>query len=95
MLKQQKGEIECYSKWYHTMGFIFLVIVIVFPFSLVYLASRRVTSWKLVRRNLRIIYRTRLIGIWGQCIQMIRRLILVAVSTFLRVPETVCAFHMS
>jgi hypothetical protein len=67
-----------------------LIIAIGFPFGLAYLASRPVSSsMYIVKRQITIVFRTSLIGRWGICIQMFRRLIMVLIHVFTQVPETV------
>jgi hypothetical protein len=65
-----------------------LIIVVLFPFSLVYIASRH-AGMVATRHQLTAVYRTRWIGVFGQCFQLLRRFILVAISTFAAEPETV------
>jgi hypothetical protein len=62
-----------------------LPVAILFPFGLVYLATTKAS----IRRPLMIVYRTPLIGRWGAANQMLRRLILVIISTFTLIPQTV------
>lgn len=84
------GNTECYRHWYQVMAFILLVGCVFFPFALLYVATRtRGKSTAIVRHAITVMYRTKYIGARGQCIQLLRRFILVLISTFTQVPETV------
>jgi hypothetical protein len=73
------------------MAFIVLPLILVFPFALVYIASHRSKSpmASSIRSPLIMAYRSRRISQYGAACQMFRRLLLVVVSTFTLVPETV------
>jgi hypothetical protein len=83
------GDTKCYNEWYHILAFIVLPLIILFPFGLVYLTNGASQKGVSLRRQLTIVYRSRLIGRWGTALQMFRRGLLVIVSTFTLIPETV------
>jgi hypothetical protein len=88
------GDIECYGQWYHIMTFCLLPFIAAFPFGLAYIAHRRRIGLNAIRRQITVIYRSRAIAKWGHTVQMFRRFLLVTISTFAQVPETVRPFHI-
>jgi hypothetical protein len=89
------GSVECYDHWYHVMAFLMLPVAVLFPFGLASIARLAPSSsrkWRPVRRAITIAYRhdpNGLVSMWGECVQYLRRFLLVVVSTFIQSFETV------
>jgi hypothetical protein len=81
------------SGWYHLLAFFLLPFIGLFPFLLLWITTRSTSvAARPIRRQVTMVYRTWNIGRWGNCIQLLRRLILVTIATFTQNPEAVYLF---
>jgi hypothetical protein len=97
------GNIECYGMWYHWLAFIILPLTLMYPFVLARIARSTSSSFIHIRMAITMPYRHQLhahsnvhdhdnhdlIIRWAECIQYLRRFVLVILATFLQSPETV------